>query len=158
MPSHDAPSADERVAADEVDVWLAGRRRSWIVGNLAVVSFVLGVAGIVAAVTLKVRYDAALSSRTGEMQVIESRIEYLKIDQAARHADLEALHRSIEESRDELVTARRQAQVAQCRAATPSSTPRSPSSRSAVTSSMRSTLTATRTTRRKKRTVRSSGH
>jgi hypothetical protein len=116
MPSHDAPSADERVAADEVDVWLAGRRRSWIVGNLAVVSFVVGVAGIVAAVALKVRYDVALSSRTGELQVLQSRIEHLKTEQAALHANLEALHRSIDESRDELMMARRQAQVAQCRA------------------------------------------
>jgi hypothetical protein len=101
---------------EEADVWLPERRPSWMVRNAVLLSLVVGITGLVLAVTFKVHYDVARSARTGELKVVESRIGQLRAEQAAHHDELEALQRSIGEARRDLDAARRQARIAECRA------------------------------------------
>jgi len=89
---------------------------SWAVRNAVLLSLVVGIAGLVAAVTFKIHYDVARSARTGELKVLESRIGQLKAEQATHRGDLEAIQRSIDEARSKLDAARRQARIAECRA------------------------------------------
>ena len=108
--------ADGSLSIEEVDMWFTERRPSWIVRNSVLLSLVVGIAGLVVAVTFKIHYDVARSARTGELKALESRIGQLKAEQAAHHDDLEALQRSIDKARKELDAARHQARVAECRA------------------------------------------
>jgi hypothetical protein len=104
---------DEDWAADEVDVWLAARRRSWILPSVATLSLLAGVAGILAALTFKGRHDAVVS-RMGDLERLQAKIDQVKAEQAARTADLDLLREQIAESQREQVKAERRARRAQC--------------------------------------------
>ncbi len=101
---------------DDVDVFLANQRRSWLARHVAAISLVVGVVGSGVAVLATLRYNAAVSARTGRVTELDARIEGLKTEQAARRVDLDLLHQSIDKSRNELLGAQRQAQAAQCHA------------------------------------------
>lgn len=116
MRNYEVVDADRSLNVEDVDVWLTEPRPSWIVRKSVFLSLVVGIAGLVVAVTFKIHYDVARSARKGELKVLESRIGQLKAEQAAHHDDLEALQRSIGKARRELDAARRQARIAECRA------------------------------------------
>lgn len=116
MRNYETVDADRSLNVEDVDVWLTERRPSWIVRNSVLLSLVVGIAGLVVAVTFKIHYDVARSARIGELKVLESRIGQLKAEQAAYHDDLETLQRSIGKARRELDAARHQARIAECRA------------------------------------------
>lgn len=117
MRNDEVVDDDRSLSMEEVDAWLPERRPPWIIRNSVLLSLVVGIAGLLVAVTFKLHDHVAWSARTGELTALESRIGQLKATQAAHHDDLETLQRSIDKARRELDAARHQARIAECRAA-----------------------------------------